>query len=333
MKTRILFTVLIFTLCLSACEFGNQTVVNGLHAWIDAPRDGMILPLQAYEIVFHGNDPEGVSQFEVSVNGTVLATLDNSQSGEKLSYLSKTWEPSIPGLYTISVRVKNTKGEWSEPDQITVTIIDSTFTPTHTFTPEITFTPTITMTVTPTPTITPSLTPTITLTPKAPSVIFTDPRNNIGTVYTGASTCGRETVDFYVTVQTSWTVQNVNVKYRLTDSSGSQVSPWITRAMYVSSGQTWLASATPDKDFLSGSSSDANDYRHYLNGKLEYTFSVMVSGYEVPITYNSIRSLSVQDCTAPSNCESYTSAASCNSHSSEGCVWFPVGDSGVCGMP
>jgi len=46
---------------------------GGPQAWIDAPLEGMQLPLAPYEIVAHADDPSGIAQFEFNVNGNVIA--------------------------------------------------------------------------------------------------------------------------------------------------------------------------------------------------------------------------------------------------------------------
>ncbi len=149
------FLLLALLLALSACNLPLKITSNGTaQAWIDAPLDGMKLPLAPYTLVFHSSDPLGVTQMEVSVNGQVLASLPNPDPAQSLVHLTQVWQPQQAGRYVIRVRAQNTVGNWTDPDSVTVLIEDSTPTPT--------LTPTVTPTVTPTPTLTPTVTPTIT---------------------------------------------------------------------------------------------------------------------------------------------------------------------------
>ncbi len=49
--------------------------------WIDAPLNGSILPLSPYKVVFHGASFVGVTEFEVKINGAVIATVPPISQG------------------------------------------------------------------------------------------------------------------------------------------------------------------------------------------------------------------------------------------------------------
>ena len=157
------FLLLALLLALSACNLPLKITSSGTaKAWIDAPLDGMQLPLAPYTLIFHSSDPLGVTQMEVSINGQVLASLPNLDPAQSLVELTQVWQPQQAGRYVIRVRAQNTVGNWTDPDSVTVLIENSSSTPT----PTPTATPTITPTFTPTatPTITPTFTPTVTVT-------------------------------------------------------------------------------------------------------------------------------------------------------------------------
>ena len=151
--------LLALLLALSACNLPLKITSSGTaKAWIDAPLDGMQLPLAPYTLVFHSSDPLGVQQMEVSINGQVLASLPNPDPAQSLVELTQVWQPQQAGRYVIRVRAQNTLGNWTDPDSVTVLIENSTSTPSPTPTSIPTITPTTT------PTITPTFTPTVTVT-------------------------------------------------------------------------------------------------------------------------------------------------------------------------
>lgn len=170
----LLFVLMVFS---SAC--GAQAELGGgPQSWIDAPLDGMQLPLAPYAIVAHADDPAGVSQFEVSVNNSVIAT--TSGSAGSLSTVRQVWNPSAPGDYVISVRALGGSGAWGDVAIVRISIVDAQF---HTTIP-----PTGTAPPLPTPTITPIPIPVFVLVRNAncrigPSQAF----NEVGAAYAGDS--------------------------------------------------------------------------------------------------------------------------------------------------
>jgi hypothetical protein len=136
----------------------EQAVVEALgpEAWIDAPLDGMHIPLGVpYDVVFHITADSAVSRGELSINGGVVATLDNPNPGSNLATLHYSFTPPQPGKYKLQVRAQDSSNAWSESFDATVFVDELT----PTITPTQIITPTITATLTPTETITPSPTP------------------------------------------------------------------------------------------------------------------------------------------------------------------------------
>ena len=125
MKTaiRILTLLLLASLFLAACNLpaNGDPFAVGPTAWIDAPLNGVHLPLAPVTLVGHGYDNASVSQFEWSVNGSVVNTLSPSDANGKLFNNQTSWTPNAPGNYTVSLRV-NGSGGWSGPVSAVVTI-------------------------------------------------------------------------------------------------------------------------------------------------------------------------------------------------------------------
>lgn len=159
---------LVLTLLMAACG-GNagpavtptasapgSPVNQSPQAWIDAPLNGTTLPLGVVEIVSHAASASGIAQVELIVNGVVIRTDANPNTGETLSLARQTWLPNTGGTYQVSVRAQTPQGEWSAPASITITILEE---------------PTATVTSTPPPTDLPTREPTWTATPAGPPTI------------------------------------------------------------------------------------------------------------------------------------------------------------------
>jgi len=114
-----LLLFLAFCLTLAGCSQAKVDLPEAGDpvAWIDAPLDGMLLPLAPYEIVFHITDDSPMKRGEVTINGSVLAHVEAS-SGGNLVTLRYLWTPSANGRYTIQVRGQNQDGAWSAPAQV-----------------------------------------------------------------------------------------------------------------------------------------------------------------------------------------------------------------------
>ena len=222
----VLLLTLITALALSGCNLPstakNQAafkLTGGPQAWIDAPLNGMHLPLAPYTVVIHISDDDGVSQGELSVDGKVLATLPNPVPGQKLATLKQEWNPTAPGIYVLQARAQNTAGKWGEPVSVKVTIGEytktptptATITPTATQTPTATETPTATMTATPTPTPTPSP---LTFTHTASATLIS------------RGGCGSDQVQLSAQVSVPDQVHSVVLFVDVVDQNSGQASGW-----------------------------------------------------------------------------------------------------------
>lgn len=136
-----------------------MSVSNPSQMWIDAPLQQANIPLAPYNIVFHGTSSDGISAFEVRINGESIAIVPaapSSSGGAKSTtlYLGEfLWTPLAPGTYLIKV-LSGSNGEFSSSAQVQVTINgeESDESKTEESTPTASLTATATATSTPTPT-------------------------------------------------------------------------------------------------------------------------------------------------------------------------------------
>lgn len=272
---------------LTGCGEKAAVVSSGIgpQSWIDAPLDGMQIPLAPYEVVFHITDDQAVSSGELSINDSIVATLDNPKPGSNLATLRYIWNPPSPGVYTLRTRAQSEAKAWGDYSQVVVLVGE----PTTTSTPTPVDTPTITPTITSTPTITP--TATATRRPGPDKITFVNPHPNTNQIYFRGSGCGRKEVDFYVTIPAAAKASQVTVYYRLVDRTNSgHFSGWYSKAMYLASGtgEEWLASVNPEAE-ISGSAG-------YPEAIVEFYFSAVNSLNSTPVTSNVISSVKLDIC-------------------------------------
>jgi len=129
MKRKIWIILVWICIFLAACDGPiRATPAPGPdQTWIDAPLDGSTLPLAPYTVVFHGASFIGVTEFEVQINGSVIAAVPPISQGSggavygTLFLGEYNWVPQSPGTYLITVRAKG-NGVYAPPDQVQVTI-------------------------------------------------------------------------------------------------------------------------------------------------------------------------------------------------------------------
>ena len=207
MKKRLI--ILLVTVLAAGCYFpmgGKLSSSFNLppQAWIDAPLDQSHIPLAPYQVTFHGSDPGGVTQGELTVNGEVLTTLATTSPDNTLSVFRTEWSPSAPGEYTLQARALNSDGAWSEYAQAVVEVGE----------------PTPTTTLTPTPTLTPTETVTPTPMQQGGFINQTSPNQ----VYLGF--CSPTQVYFGVTTNPATGVTGMVVFTRLRNAAGSGQTGW-----------------------------------------------------------------------------------------------------------
>ena len=151
----------IILLATAGCNLPDKTALKALGPglWIDAPRNGIVLPLAPYKVVMHGSGEVPIAQYELYINDQLHASFGGVSRGlPNLQYAEYMWEPAAMGEYTLRVRAQSNTGGWSNEDEVTVRIGDPTLvppsvaqqidpltpTPSETPTPEFSFTPTLT---------------------------------------------------------------------------------------------------------------------------------------------------------------------------------------------
>ncbi|TFH34285.1 MAG: hypothetical protein E4G99_09825, partial [Anaerolineales bacterium] len=130
MKTRILIIASLGTgLLLGACERPAATPTPSIvGTWIDAPESDSTLLLAPYTIVFHSASVMGMDEFELSINGELIASVPPKTTGPggsqgTLFMADYEWYPPDPGIYLIEVRSKDQGGLYGAAAQAQVTVL------------------------------------------------------------------------------------------------------------------------------------------------------------------------------------------------------------------
>jgi len=97
--------VLLMAVLMVACGTAST---QGPATWLDQPLDGAKLPMGPQEITAHASDADGVTSLEFFVDGTLL--VQAPVGGGILADDTVGWDPSTPGVYTISVRATDSQG-------------------------------------------------------------------------------------------------------------------------------------------------------------------------------------------------------------------------------
>jgi hypothetical protein len=292
---RFLALIVCLIFMVAACD--KKTTTPGsevrLQSWIDAPLDGMQLPLAPYLIVFHVTDSNAVTSGELTINGSVVADIPNPDGDTNYAALTYNWQPIDYGIYTIAIRAKGVAGDWGDFSQVVVEILKPkvTFkpmdikTPTYTPTATFTLTPTVTSTLTPTPTLT------ATRRPGPDKIKFLNPHPNTSQIYFRGSGCGRKEVDFYVTIPTSANASQVTVYYRLMDRNDSNHSTsWFSKLMYHPTGSTeeWLQSVNPETE-ISGTAT-------FPQANIQYYFTALNALSSTAVTSDKYENIRLDIC-------------------------------------
>lgn len=131
MRSKIWLILGFLSLFVAACNSQAPAVSDSFSViqsqpWIDAPLPNAVLPLEPYKIVFHAANRNGISEFEVSINGNVVGSTPSnnapSDDQEAFFYGEYSWNPTEAGIYLISVRAKDGQGEYNASAEVQVTI-------------------------------------------------------------------------------------------------------------------------------------------------------------------------------------------------------------------
>ncbi|MBI9046440.1 MAG: Ig-like domain-containing protein [Anaerolineaceae bacterium] len=224
---------ILFLAMISSCDMwaisDQEMELPGGQVWIDAPLPGAHLPLEPYMLVFHAASQNGISDFEVQVNGVLIGTVPpvliapgNGQTS--LFHSENLWEPLEPGTYLISVTAKDSSGNPGEPALVRVSIGYQRPSETPTQTPG-TATPTLTSTLSAsmTATQTEEVTPTYTTTATLEGLIFNVEVSEHNIFYGG---CEPRQTMFNVEVSNPEGVANVMLFTRIQNQSTSERTEW-----------------------------------------------------------------------------------------------------------
>jgi hypothetical protein len=110
-------SVLVLILALVACA---PSSTQGPATWLDQPLDGARLTLGPQEVTAHASDPDGVASLEFYVDGTLLVS--SPSGGGVLEHSTVGWNPSRPGVYTVSTRATDGQGNVGAAAKAVVTV-------------------------------------------------------------------------------------------------------------------------------------------------------------------------------------------------------------------
>jgi hypothetical protein len=111
MKTRSLSAALrVVCLVLLTAGCNLQAGGAGPQTWIDAPLDGMTLPLAPVLVRSHAASDDGTAQAALLVNGAQVRVDQAADSSGQLIEFAQPWIPSGPGDYVLQVITLNHAG-------------------------------------------------------------------------------------------------------------------------------------------------------------------------------------------------------------------------------
>jgi hypothetical protein len=234
MNHKLTSGLLILAVLLSGCSLpssNNPTTSPGAttpRAWFDAPLPGSAFfpPNPICPIVAHGASPNGISLFELSVNGAVVASISSPDTASQLVTLTRDCGLSELGEYRLLLRVQDNAGVWSGFAETSLVIAEAeapTLPPTE---------PTATATDLPVPTVAPTVAPTFTATP---SLAFSSPRLSTPQFYYQGRGCGDKQVTFGVTAL-SGAPNSVFLFYRLKNKANDETGAWSLGTAMLPSG-------------------------------------------------------------------------------------------------
>lgn len=115
----------VFCLLLTACSLPGQSTAPAPQAWFDMPLpDTILYPPNPCQVIAHGASPNGISAFEISLNGTLATSVPASDSKQTLGTLKTVCPALAPGKNIIEVRAQDSTGSWSGWTQTIVYLAD-----------------------------------------------------------------------------------------------------------------------------------------------------------------------------------------------------------------
>ena len=105
--------------CLVAGCAGVSISDNAPHVWIDAPVNGLSVPVDQYvNIEGHAAYGDGIARVEVWANGELHHVVENPPAKGSLAHFEQAWMPPRPGEYTVQVIAIALDGTASAPDSV-----------------------------------------------------------------------------------------------------------------------------------------------------------------------------------------------------------------------
>jgi hypothetical protein len=295
-------TLFLIVSLLSACTLpaniqGEQA--PSVRAWFDAPLpNSVFVPPNPCQIVAHGASPNGISLFELSINGAA-SSIASPDPQSSLVTLTQDCGVSEPGNYLLQVRVQDNAGTWSGYAQTSLTIAGG-----ETQTPPAA--PEETVTVTPTLTLTPTLTPTT-----EPSGGVSIEQVSTDLVYIGQARCG--TLEVTITAR-AVAPQGINVVvlfYRF--QSGNSSSEFQSLSMNPVGDDLYRRTLNPTS-LLGGSVP-------FDQAVLQYQVVIQQNNGDTSLRTPVLSDITVQACGGVTSCSSFTNESSCTAN---GCNWVSV---------
>ena len=222
---------------------GTKAAIN---VGIESPASGASLPMGPVTIVYSASSSDGIAEVELSVNNAVVMRVTDINQSIVVSEYS--WTPDAPGEYTIRMRARSNKDEWSDDQQISVTIEQA---------PE----PTATVAV---PTVTPEPQPT-----PIPFRIF-DVKADRFTFYYGDDDCGPDEVTITAKVSNPSQVQGLVLFTRFADQESFEMTNW-------DSGRS-MSKFSDDTYRITLKASDLPNYKKYEFATMFYQIVATRSG-------------------------------------------------------
>jgi len=304
MKNKLFLILLILTIEIAGCgPLSANGDSNTPRAWFDAPLPGTVVrPPNPCQIVAHGASPNGISLFELSVNGAVKANIPSPDTQSSLVTLTQDCGLSEPGEYLLQLRAQDKNGNWSGFAETSLIIAAGE---TQNGTPPAP-TEAATPTTIATPTLIPSPTPTL---PPAGGVTIESISTDL--VYLGKARCGtlETTITAHATAPKGITV--VVLFYRF--ETGNSSSGFESVAMNPIGDDLYQRTLNPTSLFGGAIPFD--------QATLQYQVVVQQKDGDTSIRTPVMADIAVQACgTVTLSCSSYTDQRTCIAN---GCKWVP----------
>jgi hypothetical protein len=214
MKKIVLFSALAAIMVLTTACDPTAAPQPQHQTWIDKPLPSVSIPDAPYNIVFHAASTNGISEFEVSLDGAVEAnvtpqTTGPGGNGTTLFHAEHLWTPPGPGTYQIQVRSMNGAGDYGPAVQVNVTVLGEGVVFEEVPTEEE-------------PTATPTAEPV--------QPVFGAPQYSDLSVYYRGVSCGPKQLTVEIMISDPETY-SVVVFYRLRDQGSQGTTEWTSAAM------------------------------------------------------------------------------------------------------